>query len=144
MTYDRFQTYIGRLDRAKEHGTIDTTELATYVITAFGWHAAETEEIRHTALDFAGAFHGEEHILHTLKWMRNTWPHNKLLERWSYVAISDYDWFEKERTSTSYYREKGEFIGRLKHELVSLGIPSQFQRFIRNVDEIQHWFVVTF
>ncbi|MGA3111147.1 MAG: hypothetical protein ABSE15_03845 [Candidatus Bathyarchaeia archaeon] len=141
MTSNRFKTYVNKLGRLKI-SRANVTGLRRGVITPFGWHAWELKSVRYPALDYASIYEGEECIFHLLGWMRNTWPKNSNLDQYGDVVKSDYKWFEMERVSASYNKGKRELIGKLEHELFSLGIPLEFQRFFKKFYEIDHWFVI--
>lgn len=143
MNADKFKTYISRLAHTGIKDNIPTG-LGTNIITRFGWHANESEKIRHAALDYASIHYGDEHIFHLLGFMKNMWPKNPLLDSYTDIITKEYIWFEENRVSSSYGKMKRELIGKLEHELFSIKIPSAFRRFFKSVNEIDKWFVITY
>lgn len=142
LPFYRFQTFIKQLERASR--SIDVSLLKTDVITVFGWHAEAAEEVRHAALELASEVWGVQYILNLLKLLLNMWKNNPMLEHHAPVAKDDYKWFEKERSTLAYHREKRELIEKLEKELLTLGIPSEFRRFFSSLEDIDRWFVVTY
>ena len=123
-------------------GLIDTSELRTDVITAFGWHAKSIEWKRRDALELASVVWGARHILNLLNFMQNTWPKNPFLVNLSHIVEVDYEWFKTTFSPNSVNWEKRRLISELKDELFSLRNTPQFQRFFKNSRKIDKWFVI--
>lgn len=126
---------------------IDSSKLREDVITAFGWHANESDEIRHRALDDASVAWGEQHISKLLKLLLNEWRNHPTNDVYVHMVKDDYDWFDETHIKDSIYTvQKKQLLRELRSECENVlprASPS-FKRILRRVDDIDSWFIVIY
>jgi hypothetical protein len=141
MELNCFKNFIRRIIKIKKETFKNISNLNTDVITQFGWHAYEDENVRREALCNSVECWGQEHIFYILRLMRNTWPNNERLERYSDVVIDDFDWFHREHSKYSYsYLKRMSIITQLKKQVQSR-LLSSF-KIIKDINEVNHWIIV--
>lgn len=96
--------------------TINPASLNQDVITAFGWHADLSDEVRHHALTGAAIVWGEDHILRVLELLRNTWQHNPNLEIYIDTVNEDYEWFCNSISNLHYRHNRNSSREQVEHE----------------------------
>lgn len=123
-----------------------TLKLLKDVITAFGWHADETETSRHEALERSTSSYDELHIENLLKWLCNTWPNHPDLYKYAEIVASDYRWFQAEfgRRAYAYRSRKRELRGHLRLECDRLLSQQKLGRLVTTANQIHNYFVVTY
>ncbi|MHA1409298.1 MAG: hypothetical protein ACTSQY_03080 [Candidatus Odinarchaeia archaeon] len=137
-TFRRFQRIISQFHR-KITSFVDPSKFDTAVITPFGWHADRSEIVRHDALVDASQVWGISHIANVLFWMRNAWPNNPTVDKYSDIVISDYNWYSNNVGNRTGNRNTLYLRGVLSKELSKHWNKIKL---VQSVNEIDQWFVI--
>lgn len=137
-TFKRFQKIVSQMNK-RRNTAIDFGGFNSEVITPFGWHADRNETVRHDALLDASIVWGVSHIASVLQWMRNAWPNNPLLDKYSDVVIADHRWFSNNLGSRKGDISTFQLKRVLSNELSKYGPQIKL---LSSVYEIDRWFVL--